>query len=824
MPAKPLELLFPLRGIDETWAFGRQPEGTSPDAQNVMPYDALDTRARGGQRWGTSKYYSVLHNSTNAIQRITSHATAVSSTDFTETFTHANAPFWSAYSSTWQHYDSPMDTSGDFFQVAIAADADSPDILSNALYVNPAKTFMTDHVYVGGAINPTATPTIEVDLLVGNQAVENAGAIFTIYYRINPALNGDCYGVRIYYDVRADSPPSVTSVVFVTGAAGASEVEDWDNAIYPATGTRFATAVTVKIVVASTGVTTVYFDDASQGSFPAATSYGTYTGVGFGTLGTAANKYDNTIDNFKVTGTSATGREYKLVAVSGGDVYTGRPAEALTLATSGANVVATSGRVDAQSAYGKVYFCDGVAADYSVWTASTNTVAAWTANTGSLPSSGANGCRYIKLYRGRLVMAGLIGDPHNWFMSAVGPDASGVGGVLDWDYGGTVSATMAVAGNSTDAGECPDIITCLAPYSDDLMFIGGDHTVWLMQGDPADRGRIDNISHQTGISGPDAYAFDPDGIFYFFGSGTIWRMAPGGVPESLSRNRMDKIFGAIDLMVKAVHLVWDNVRHGLHIFVVPVTQRSTTHYYWDQRTDSFWKVVIPAAQGPTTAYAFDGDHPDDNAILLGGWDGYIRFVDPSATDDDGTAINSYVLYPPIAAGGALKNTKINGITTILDMNSDATVLTAYAEDTVQKAVESSVSSDVAVNITGVSIANKTFTVAEDWSARMAGDRLLVAGSTGNDGSYTLASLTGSGPTVLTVVGTIANATIDGTIQYKDRTRFARSLSAGRTKMLGRITGNAIILKLSNSADETTWAIENLIVSAEVVGQTRKNQL
>jgi len=221
---------------------------------------------------------------------------------------------------------------------------------------------------------------------------------------------------------------------------------------------------------------------------------------------------------------------------------------------------------------------------------------------------------------------------------------------------------------------------------------------------------------------------------------------------------------------------------------------------------------------------FDGDDPDDTALILGGFDGYLRKIDPSVKDDDGTAVSSYILYPPIARGGALRNTRVNGITAVLDTDSDDVVLTAFAEDTIQKVMEAAISTDAAVNITAVSTTNKTFTVAEDWSARKAGDRLLVAGSTGNDGSYTLASLTGAGPTVLTVHGTVPHAAANGTIQYKDRAKLTRTLSASRTRTTAKIAGNAIMFKLSNSVDEKAWAIESLVAEVEIIGRTRKNQL
>jgi len=511
--------------------------------------------------------------------------------------------------------------------------------------------------------------------------------------------------------------------------------DDWLDPAYWAAPKELkirVTGGTFKVYVAGVLVETFVRDDPASPAYP-----GLY--VGFHAY--KNNIVGNTIimDNWSFTHIpSVSSRDYQIVAVSGGDVYSGRPLEEfLRPAIGGTNALVTTGRVGAQEAFGLVYFCAGKPANYRKWTPLTNTVAAWTPTSGALPVSGTKIARYITLYRGRVVLSGLVEDPHNWFMSAVGDP-------LNWDYGAAVSATMAVAGNTTDAGKCPDIVTCLAPYSDDLMYIGGDHTLWIMRGDPADRGRIDNISYQTGISGPDAFAFDPNGVLYFFGSGAIWRMVAGGAPEPLSRNRMDRTFGSIDLTTNAVHLTWDSVRHGLFIFIVPRTEGATIHYYWDERTDGFWKLAIPNAQGPTTVFTFDGDRPNDNAIILGGFDGWLRRFDSAAKSDDGVAINSYVLYPPIAVGGPLRNTRTNSVTAILDSESGDVVLTMYAEETAQKAIEAT------------------------------------------------------------------------TI------RSARILSAGRTTIANRVTGNAIMLKLSNAVLDETWAVENLVANVDVTGRTRKH--
>ena len=816
MPSRPTELVFPLRGINEGWGFGKQPEGTTPDAQNVTPFDPLDDRIRGGQRGGTSKYYSALHNGSAIIQRMGTVTDMLNpGSTGTDTFTQANGQL---SGTDWYLLEQAAG-------LTFIASATVPLIVSNEVSRSQPGTpvaYRTGGLHKSLAIissNYSISADITLDATVsGTQPrMEFLVRVATPGFPLSYSDDMLPIWIEIWrtpsdiYSLVVNSLHTDGRDIHLTMTPGSNDYLDpawWAST--PRTVKLVAEGNDFSMYVGSTLLTTMTIPQHGN----------TGTGIGFFLLCATANDNASTVtlDNFIFTDDpSQSGREHKMVAVSGGDIYQGILPLILTLATSGTNAVATSGRIDMQTAFDKIYFADGNPANYKYFDNNDDIVYTWTPTAGTLPMgsdetavtitaatpgtpsftvaedwsdraagdyllvadsvsndgfytiasvSGSGptvltvnevipdndvtgsptiqyqnrGCRIIKLYRGRVLMAGLVTDPQNWFMPVAGNP-------LDWDYGATpISATMAVAGNNTDSGKCPDIITCLAPYSDDIMFIGGDHTLWMLRGDPAEKGRIDNISYQTGIAGPDAYTFDPNGIFYFFGAGTLWRMAIGGVPEPLSRNRMDSTFGAISLVTNTIHLAWDNARHGLFIFVVPSVEGSTTHYYWDERTDSFWKLVFPDAQGPTTVFAFDGDNPNDNALMLGGWDGYIRQIDSSATDDDGTAISSYVLYAPISVGGPTVNTRISSITAVLDTDSDDVILTVYAEDTVQKTIEAS------------------------------------------------------------------------TI------RFARTIAAGRTKMLGRIAGNAIMIKLSNSVDETTWAVESILVDVKAVGHTRKDQL
>ena len=77
-----------------------------------------------------------------------------------------------------------------------------------------------------------------------------------------------------------------------------------------------------------------------------------------------------------------------------------------------------------------------------------------------------------------------------------------------------------------------------------------------------------------------------------------------------------------------------------------------------------------------------------------------------------------------------------------------------------------VSTFAAHSITAVDISAETLTIAGDLDeVYAAGERILVAGSTGNDGVWTIASSTYSGGnTIITVTGNLTDATVDGTLR------------------------------------------------------------
>ncbi len=292
------------------------------------------------------------------------------------------------------------------------------------------------------------------------------------------------------------------------------------------------------------------------------------------------------------------------------------------------------------------------------------------------------GCRFGALYNGRLVLAGLETDPQNWFMSA-SQDPN------NWDYfPATSNAQQAIAGNNGIAGRVGDVVTALASYSDDIMIIGMANSLARMNGDPAAGGRIDTISTKVGIAGPEAWTFDTGQNLFFFWLNGLYRMGLNDFsPVLISQGRLDTTFNNINIASKRVVLLYDPEWQGVHIFITDDSAQVTPdlHYFWDERNDAFWVDQYPSAIGPTVVSRLNADNPEDNAVLLGGHDSFIRNFSDAALDDDGTVITSRCRFTPINKGDAIAVQRLEDVTLITDEQSGTTEYRCFAGHSVENA-------------------------------------------------------------------------------------------------------------------------------------------
>lgn len=338
----------------------------------------------------------------------------------------------------------------------------------------------------------------------------------------------------------------------------------------------------------------------------------------------------------------ATSRSVRGLVVAGGVVkrYDGGSIASIS---NGSVFLAASNTIFSTPNNLYLYFVDGT--QYLRYNPYSNAMEEWAPTVGDLPADSINEkCRLICTWRGRIVLSGLRNDPHNWFMSAVDDP-------LDFDYGASpATETMAVYGGNSEAGLVGDAINCLIPYSDDLLIFGCDHSIWQMSGDPMAGGRIDRISDMTGMAWGRPYCKDPYGSIYFFGSrGGVFKMAPGqGAPTRISKE-IDERLARINLANNTVRMAWDDRQQGFGLFITPIgSPAATTHYWYDSRNEAWWPITFANNDhSPKTVCVYDGDSPDDRMVVLGSSDGYVRKLDWSAEDDDGTPITSSILLGPI---------------------------------------------------------------------------------------------------------------------------------------------------------------------------------
>lgn len=383
-------------------------------------------------------------------------------------------------------------------------------------------------------------------------------------------------------------------------------------------------------------------------------------------------------------------RSIQHLAVSGGVLKRLDLANGLFIGVgNGEGSLIAGGRIYSAEAFQKVYYLDG--RNYRVYDPLTYSLDAWIPTVGTLPddadSTGVTendrGGTMIELWRGRVLISGVEGDEQNIFAGAQGDP-------LDYDYTpGTPTVTQAWALNASNAGKIGDVVRAMIPYSDDLLIVLCDSSIWRITGDPADDGRVDLVSSVTGGARGRAWCKDPTGFIYFMGGlGGFYRIAPGGTPEDIVIEELSQRFRHINTATNIIELAWNDREKGVNVIITPMTAATTKHYFWDMRNDAWWSDRFTETTtdfDPTCIFESDGDDPDDRVVMLYGRDGYIRKFDYTTTSDDGTVFRSYVVLGPIGTGKEPREAKASNWRVVLGENSSGVNFDAFAADTVETA-------------------------------------------------------------------------------------------------------------------------------------------
>lgn len=300
-----------------------------------------------------------------------------------------------------------------------------------------------------------------------------------------------------------------------------------------------------------------------------------------------------------------------------------------------------------------------------VYNPKTKTLSLWFATIGQVPT----GCRHLCMYRERMTLANQENSPHIWYQSRQSDP-------YDWDFSED-DAGAAVAGLNATAGSPGEPITALAAFNDDFLVFGCTNSLWVLRGDAAYGGMLDNLSSDIGIVSGSAWCRIPSGEMVFLSRDGMYYVQPGAgsPPSPLSRDKLPRRLLDIDIGNPMVSMVYDVRYKGVHLYITD-DGKQQRHWWVDWKTMSYWPVRLQVDHEPTRVKRHDSESAEESAVYLGCRDGHIRRYHDSFTMDDGSPIQSRVVLGPIrTAGSHYDRGRIEEMQGIMGNGSKSTVVT-----------------------------------------------------------------------------------------------------------------------------------------------------
>lgn len=274
---------------------------------------------------------------------------------------------------------------------------------------------------------------------------------------------------------------------------------------------------------------------------------------------------------------------------------------------------------------------------YYTWTPYANDTTTY----GEMPTRATLGC----LYRGRAVLSGNPDAPNQWYMSRQG-------NIFDWLYA-VNDAQAPVAGNNADAGEIGDIVVALIAYKDDNLIFGCSTSMYILHGDPAAGGALDELSLVRGIFGEQSYCWDDKDNLYILDYTGLYIIPAGFAPPvNLSASSLPDLVKdwALDPTLHRVTLEYDRLREGILICKTTLATGVNENYWYSLKAEGYFPEVYPSQCGVYSSFYYSSLTLGNRDLLLGSADGFIRVFDETAKSDDigstNQAIDSYVTFGP----------------------------------------------------------------------------------------------------------------------------------------------------------------------------------
>ena len=668
--SREVELKFPLGGYDANWAYGNQPEATTPSCLNVRGYSTDAERARGGSRPGLKRAYTQqLGGGSTPVQWLGWLDYGFGDVfPYRDDFEYENGTLsdqddWAGTDSEvkvrngYVHLEGtlPLDDKAATFD-AFAGDTWNDFALEAAVQWGYGTTGSIS-LWVSDTTD-SASAGAKVTVSFTSTEIASPGLGFQGTFQVTLASGGEAQYTRAFGAFFAES-------------GGSLRVEADKN--------------TVRALWRGREIISVPRADGTcdKAGFKMSVS-NPVTGDWF-----PDSMVDFRLLSWELTAfTRPTAVSRKLIAVAGRRVWAESAEGTMGASPEDTDQLADVALVSAAHCNGSLFLVDGGQPRYYDPLAASDKVKNWTARKGELIKT----CRGIVNWRNRLVLFGSIDDPQNYHMSRQGNP---------WDFDtGIGDARSATAGSLSDAGRIGDPITALCPVSDEMLVIGCTRSIWVMHGDPMQGGYATRHCDQTGILASNAWTTDPQDNLYFLGEEGLYVMAPGGRPKNLTSIRIPGLSGyravqpgqAGSAGQHYVTLAYDADRHGVLIFLAPYAAAAAVHYFYDLRNDALWPESYHNDIGPACAAYYNAAAPACRKLLLGGRNGYLyEFNDATKSDvvDGSTtaAISSHVWLGPRRLGDSnLRDAVVTNIVGVLSGGSDEVTRGIYSGDTVEAAL------------------------------------------------------------------------------------------------------------------------------------------
>lgn len=265
---------------------------------------------------------------------------------------------------------------------------------------------------------------------------------------------------------------------------------------------------------------------------------------------------------------------------------------------------------------------------------------------GAMPVQATTGC----LWRGRPTLSSDKDYPHQWYQARQRNP-------WDWNYVAN-DAQSPIAGGNADAGEVGDIVVAVISYNRDYLIYGCASSLWVLAGDAAEGGSLYEFESKAGILGAQAWCWDKNENLYFLTTTGILKIPKGfGPGENLTEQIYPDFIKdlAYDVSLHRITMGYDRLKDGIQISKTTLADGTNSCWWYDLKVDGLFPDTYPEECGAFSMFHYEAVDPDYRKLLFGCNDGYIRFADDDAEDDDiggsDEAVDSYITFGPLKLGG-----------------------------------------------------------------------------------------------------------------------------------------------------------------------------